>query len=160
MEGRALYNELVPRLRSIELTGEPSYMQTTFVGGPKHLPVLYDPRQDVRPPDDHSAALAARMRVGSEDACRERPLPALISSRVSGVHDVAGEGFELRRGRAISSASTGHSSATSSFLAAFRACRRPSLMRRGHVQDTDVLVTGVVLARAGENRTLRTRLHG
>lgn len=42
MEGRALYAELMPRLRSIELDGEPSYMQTLFVGGPKHLPVRYE----------------------------------------------------------------------------------------------------------------------
>ena len=42
MEGRALYNELIPRLKSIELTGEPSYMQTLFVGGPKHLPIRYE----------------------------------------------------------------------------------------------------------------------
>ena len=41
MEGRALYNELIPRLDSIELNGEPAYMQTLFVGGPKHLPVRY-----------------------------------------------------------------------------------------------------------------------
>jgi cytochrome P450 len=41
MEGRAFYNELLPRLRSIELAGEPSYMQTLFVGGPKHLPIRY-----------------------------------------------------------------------------------------------------------------------
>ena len=42
MEGRAFYAELVPRLRSIELAGEPSYMETLFVGGPKHLPVRYE----------------------------------------------------------------------------------------------------------------------
>jgi cytochrome P450 len=42
MEGRALFNELIPRLRSVELAGEPSYMQTTFVGGPKHLPIRYE----------------------------------------------------------------------------------------------------------------------
>ena len=41
MEGRALYNELLPRLDSIELVGDPSYMQTLFVGGPKHLPIRY-----------------------------------------------------------------------------------------------------------------------
>ena len=39
-----LYNELIPRLRSIELAGEPSYMQTLFVGGPKHLPIRYELR--------------------------------------------------------------------------------------------------------------------
>jgi cytochrome P450 len=42
MEGRALYNELVPRLKAIELAGEPSYLQTLFVGGPKHLPIRYE----------------------------------------------------------------------------------------------------------------------
>jgi cytochrome P450 len=42
MEGRALYSELIPRLKSIELAGEPAYMQTLFVGGPKRLPVCYE----------------------------------------------------------------------------------------------------------------------
>src|SRR5581483_10700610 len=42
MEGRALYNELVPRLKSVELAGEPAYMQTLFVGGPKRLPIRYE----------------------------------------------------------------------------------------------------------------------
>jgi cytochrome P450 len=41
MEGRAFYNELIPRLESIELAGEPAYIQTLFVGGPKHLPIRY-----------------------------------------------------------------------------------------------------------------------
>jgi len=41
MEGRAFYRELLPRLESIELAGEPSYIQTLFVGGPKHLPIRY-----------------------------------------------------------------------------------------------------------------------
>ena len=42
LEGQALYRELIPRLRSIDLAGEVSYMQTVFVGGPKHLPIRYD----------------------------------------------------------------------------------------------------------------------
>jgi cytochrome P450 len=42
LEARALYRELIPRLRSVELAGEPAFMQTLFVGGPKHLPVTYD----------------------------------------------------------------------------------------------------------------------
>ena len=41
MEIRALLNELVPRLRSVELAGEPTLVQTTFVGGLKHLPIRY-----------------------------------------------------------------------------------------------------------------------
>ena len=36
-----LYRELIPRLRSVELAGAPAYMQTLFVGGPKHLPIRY-----------------------------------------------------------------------------------------------------------------------
>ena len=42
MEGRALYAELMPRLTSIELAGDPAYMQTLFVGGPKRLPIRYE----------------------------------------------------------------------------------------------------------------------
>ena len=42
LEARALYRELIPRLRSIELAGEPAFMETLFVGGPKHLPIRYE----------------------------------------------------------------------------------------------------------------------
>jgi cytochrome P450 len=42
MEGKALYAELVPRLRSVELAGQPAYVETLFVGGPKHLPIRYE----------------------------------------------------------------------------------------------------------------------
>jgi len=41
MEAQALYNELLPRLESVELAGQPAYMETLFVGGPKHLPIRY-----------------------------------------------------------------------------------------------------------------------
>ena len=41
MEIKAFLNELVPRLESIELNGEPALMKTIFVGGLKHLPVKY-----------------------------------------------------------------------------------------------------------------------
>jgi cytochrome P450 len=41
LEGRALYAELVPRIRSIELAGTPEYTETLFVGGPKRLPIRY-----------------------------------------------------------------------------------------------------------------------
>jgi cytochrome P450 len=42
LEGKALYRELLPRLRSIEPAGEAQYMHTLFVGGPKHLPIRYE----------------------------------------------------------------------------------------------------------------------
>jgi cytochrome P450 len=42
MEIKALLTELVPRLRSIELAGEPAEMQTLFVGGLKRLPIAYE----------------------------------------------------------------------------------------------------------------------
>ncbi len=41
MEIKAFFGELVPRLNSISLNGEPSLMKTTFVGGLKHLPIAY-----------------------------------------------------------------------------------------------------------------------
>jgi cytochrome P450 len=41
MEVKALYAELLPRLRHIERTAPTSYMSTLFVGGPKRLPIRY-----------------------------------------------------------------------------------------------------------------------
>ncbi len=41
MEIRVLLEELVPRLRSIELAGEPERLASSFVGGVKHLPIHY-----------------------------------------------------------------------------------------------------------------------
>ena len=39
MEINSFFSELVPRIASIELAGEPELMATTFVGGIKHLPI-------------------------------------------------------------------------------------------------------------------------
>jgi cytochrome P450 len=41
METRALFDELLPRLESVELAGQPESMATLFVGGLKHLPIRY-----------------------------------------------------------------------------------------------------------------------
>jgi cytochrome P450 len=47
MELRAFLRELLPRLESIELTAQPTYASTTFVGGPKHVPIRYRLRRAV-----------------------------------------------------------------------------------------------------------------
>jgi len=39
MEINSFFTELVPRIKSIELAGQPEHMATTFVGGLKHLPI-------------------------------------------------------------------------------------------------------------------------
>jgi len=39
MEMSSFFSELIPRIKSIELAGEPELMATTFVGGLKHLPI-------------------------------------------------------------------------------------------------------------------------
>ncbi|WP_197382447.1 cytochrome P450 [Mycolicibacterium mengxianglii] len=44
MEMNSLFTELLPRLESIELAGEPELSATTFVGGLKHLPIRYSVR--------------------------------------------------------------------------------------------------------------------
>jgi cytochrome P450 len=44
MEARVLYDELIPRLYSVELDGSPSYVESIFVSGPKHLPIQYQLR--------------------------------------------------------------------------------------------------------------------
>ncbi|MEE3849638.1 cytochrome P450 [Gordonia sp. LSe1-13] len=41
MEICSFYNELLPRLESVSLAGEPELSATTFVGGLKHLPIRY-----------------------------------------------------------------------------------------------------------------------
>lgn len=41
MEVNSFFTELLPRLKSVELTGAPQYVATTFVGGLKHLPIRY-----------------------------------------------------------------------------------------------------------------------
>ena len=44
MEMNSLFNELIPRLDSIELAGVPELTATVFVGGLKHLPIRYSMR--------------------------------------------------------------------------------------------------------------------
>ena len=41
MEVNSFFAELVPRLKSIELTGKPEHIATIFVGGLRHLPIRY-----------------------------------------------------------------------------------------------------------------------
>ena len=41
MEVNSFFSELIPRLESIEITGEPHHIATIFVGGLKHLPIRY-----------------------------------------------------------------------------------------------------------------------
>ena len=44
MEVSSFFTELLPRLESIELDGQPELIATTFVGGLKHLPIRYSLR--------------------------------------------------------------------------------------------------------------------
>jgi len=47
MELRTFFRELLPRLESIELAGETQYTASTFVGGPKRVPIRYRLRPGV-----------------------------------------------------------------------------------------------------------------
>ena len=42
MEMRILWEELIPRLKSLELAGEPAMSQAIFVNGPKKLPIRFE----------------------------------------------------------------------------------------------------------------------
>jgi cytochrome P450 len=44
MEMNSFFTELLPRLKTIELNGNPELISTTFVGGLKHLPIRYQVR--------------------------------------------------------------------------------------------------------------------
>jgi cytochrome P450 len=46
MEMRSLFERLVPLIESVELAGEATMSQTTFVGGPKALPIRYTLRDN------------------------------------------------------------------------------------------------------------------
>ena len=39
MEINSFFSELIPRIDSIELDGDPELISTLFVGGPKRLPI-------------------------------------------------------------------------------------------------------------------------
>lgn len=43
LEMRILLEELLPRLKSLEMTGPMKWTQSVFISGPKHLPVRYTP---------------------------------------------------------------------------------------------------------------------
>lgn len=42
MELRSLFGAIIPRLKSVEMAGEPTVMRSTFVGGHKTLPIRYE----------------------------------------------------------------------------------------------------------------------
>ena len=42
MEMRILYEELLPKLKSVKLNGEPKNSQSVFVNGPKRLPIAFE----------------------------------------------------------------------------------------------------------------------
>ena len=44
MEISSFFTELLPRLKTVELAGDPELTATTFVGGLKHLPIKYSMR--------------------------------------------------------------------------------------------------------------------
>jgi cytochrome P450 len=44
MEVNSFFSQLVPRLESIKLAGDPQHIATIFVGGLKHLPIHYSLR--------------------------------------------------------------------------------------------------------------------
>jgi cytochrome P450 len=41
LEMRILFEELMPRLKSVEFAGRPTRAEAAFVSGPKHLPIRY-----------------------------------------------------------------------------------------------------------------------
>jgi cytochrome P450 len=41
MEMRIFWEELLPRLESVELAGKPANSNAVFVSGPKHVPIRY-----------------------------------------------------------------------------------------------------------------------
>ncbi|TDL02579.1 cytochrome P450 [Mycobacterium paragordonae] len=44
LEMNSFFSELIPRIKSVEMANDPQLIATTFVGGPKHLPIRYSLR--------------------------------------------------------------------------------------------------------------------
>jgi cytochrome P450 len=44
LEMNSFFSELIPRIKSVEMADDPQLIATTFVGGPKHLPIRYSLR--------------------------------------------------------------------------------------------------------------------
>jgi cytochrome P450 len=44
MDVNSFFAELLPRLKTVELKGDPELISTTFVGGLKHRPIRYQVR--------------------------------------------------------------------------------------------------------------------
>lgn len=88
---------------------------------------------------------------------RERHLPAHISSPEMPDLDVADEGFRLRRGRVISSASSTHRRLPFLSLPPLRACRRPTLGSTMTGPQRRPQARALSLGRAGDNGTYATR---
>ena len=42
MEVRAIFSELLGRLERVELDGEPTWIRSHFLQGPKHIPIRYE----------------------------------------------------------------------------------------------------------------------
>jgi hypothetical protein len=42
MEMKILWEELLPRLKSVAFAGDPKLTKANFVGGPKTLPIRYE----------------------------------------------------------------------------------------------------------------------
>jgi hypothetical protein len=79
MELEAFFRELLPRLEHVELAGQPESMATTFVGGPKRLPIRYRVR-----PAGRCVASEARRRNAPGTA------PDVTDGREAGTPSCAG----------------------------------------------------------------------
>jgi hypothetical protein len=101
MEVNSFFAELLPRLKSIELTGNPEFVATTFVGGLKHLPVRYDCSKS-RP--SASQLMAVSMPGASAIDCPNASTTAISRSRrVPGSDDIGAGGIRLLKAAASKS---------------------------------------------------------
>ena len=81
MEVNSFFTELLPRLKSVELTGAPQYVATTFVGGLKHLPIRYSLIGKIPRVGGQATAPGGACRAGS--CCADADLDQAAGSRVT-----------------------------------------------------------------------------
>ena len=107
MEVSSFFTELLPRLKSIELNGNPELIATTFVGGLKHLPIRYE----------------LRWATGSAPAARAESRPPRLA-RIPGSRS--------RAGSTAGPTPPARSAVQSPVCGRCRQARRPQGYRRWH----------------------------
>ncbi|MFC5992844.1 cytochrome P450 [Pseudonocardia hispaniensis] len=103
LEVKTLLTELFTRLPDIELDGEPSHLQSSFMNGIKHLPVRFTPAEKLGPvaPVGEAASAQAAKQSSADEVVPSHGTPMLVlyGSNFGTAEDVANDVAETAQRR-------------------------------------------------------------